>query len=125
MSAIPFREILPALLPLAAPDVLLVPEEFVSLHKVLSEGFCSRPERKSGGDIACGTALHHVKPFHVRRTLILIPIGRIGIRESDHRPSYVFVKVSLKVERDPERRLLVAEKADPACDLMLTTPGTV
>src|SRR5690242_9907407 len=39
------------------------------------------------------------------------------VREPDDRPTNVLVKVSLKVERDPERRLLVAEKANPACDL--------
>jgi hypothetical protein len=75
-------------------------------------------ERKPGGHIADGAALHWVKPFHVRSfpTEFDIPIGRLGISEDDDLASNVLVKISFKVEGDLERLLVSAEVTHPAGD---------
>src|ERR1700687_3184645 len=48
----------------AALDASLGHEEFVSLHKVLSERFCPRSQRESGSDVAYSTVLYRVETIH-------------------------------------------------------------
>src|SRR5437870_12252578 len=118
---IPFGEFLPPPFALAASDILLVPIEFVFLHEFASKVFCPRAERKTGGDVSCGAALHAAEAFHVRLPFILVFVRRSWVREFDHCSPNVLVKISNKVKKHRQRRLPVAEEKHPARDISRST----
>src|SRR5207245_1387332 len=119
MPAIAVGQLLPLGFALFTCDAELVPGELMLRHEFLGEFFGPRAKWKSGSDVSNRTALQAGDAVHIRAapTELIIPVGRVRVREPDQRPTDVLVKVSLEVEGDLERMLAFAKEAHPAGNL--------